>query len=67
LARAGLTLTDGAEVWLGGALADITTALNECAAPGLVSQHRQLLEALMACPDGERLEPIWHIMAAAAP
>jgi tetratricopeptide (TPR) repeat protein len=66
LARAGLALTDGAEAWLDGALTDITTALNECAAPGLVSQHRQLLAALMACPGGELLDPIRQIMAAAA-
>jgi hypothetical protein len=58
LARAGLALTDGAAAWLEGAMADITAAVIECNAPGLLSQHRQLLEALMACPGGERLAPL---------
>jgi len=63
LARAGLALTDGAETWLNEAVTDTTAAVAECAAPGLANLHWQLLEALMACPGGERLGQLRQIFA----
>ncbi len=65
LARAGLAVVEGADDWLEQARADVAAAVAECHAPGLARQHRQMLEALMVCPGGERLVPLRDQLLAA--
>jgi len=63
IANAGLALLDQDEGRLTTARADFAAARNECAAPGIVRLHTQLLDALMVCPGGERLASVRAALA----